>query len=55
MMRFEIFDQIFQSINLTLLTIKYFKYDAGFDLFDLRAALQEDDIKPLLSGKSWLD
>ena len=45
MMRFEIFDQIFQSTNLTLLAIKYFKYDAGFDLFDLSAALLGGDCR----------
>ena len=39
MLGFEIFDQIFQTTNLALQAIKYFKYDSGFDLFDLRAAL----------------
>jgi hypothetical protein len=36
---FEIFEQIFQTTNPTLGAIKYLKYDSGFDLFDLRAAL----------------
>jgi hypothetical protein len=35
MLGFEIFDQIFQTTNLALQAIKYFKYDSGFDLFDL--------------------
>lgn len=45
MLRFEIFamfDQIFQTTNPALRVIKYLKdlkYDPGFDLFDLRAAL----------------
>ena len=42
MLRFEIFgifDQIFQTTNPVLEAIKYPKYDPGFDLFDLRAAL----------------
>jgi hypothetical protein len=45
MLKFEIFamfDQIFQTTNPALRVIKYpkyFKYDPGFDLFDLRAAL----------------
>jgi len=43
MLRFEIFgifDQIFQTTNPVLEAIKYPKYDPGFDLFDLWAALQ---------------
>jgi hypothetical protein len=37
---FEIFDQIFQTTNLALRVIEYFKNDSGFNLFvDLRAAL----------------
>jgi hypothetical protein len=36
---FEIFEQIFQTTNLGWRWVKYFKYDLGFDLFDLRAAL----------------
>ena len=43
MLGFEIFDQIFQTTNLALQAIKYFKYDSGFDLFDLRAALQRPE------------
>lgn len=36
---FEVFDQIFQTTNPALETVKYLKYDRGFDLFDLWAAL----------------
>jgi hypothetical protein len=33
------FEQIFQITNLGWRWVKHFKYDLGFDLFDLRAAL----------------
>jgi hypothetical protein len=44
MLRFEIFDQAFQTTNPVLKTAKYFKYGPGFDLFDMVAALSQTDV-----------
>jgi hypothetical protein len=57
MLRFEIFgifDQIFQTTNPVLEAIKYPKYDPGFDLFDLWAALS-DGCKLLQALRSAID